>query len=129
MILILTTLPHLCAIYWAIDIHYAYAALIAASTGASVCWHWAHEPRHHILFYIDYGLAGVWTIADLYFSKNANMLFTVLALNTIALITNHIHSRKLSYEVTHSIWHCISWLKACLVAYIISKTQYDFHAS
>lgn len=115
--------------YWAVDIHFGYAALIGVSTGASVCWHVAHEPRHHILFYIDYGLAGLWTITDLYFAKNANILGAIIALNSIALITNHIHIPNIPYEITHSLWHGLSCAKACLVAYILNKNPNDYRAS
>ncbi len=127
--LILSTLPHVCSMYWAIQVSSAYAALIGISTCASILWHHAGEPRNQFIFYIDYGLAGVWVVADLYYANNAKTFITILALNTFALVTNHIRIPRISYETTHSVWHCISWSKACLVAYILSKNLSDFHAT
>ena len=133
--LILTTIPHVFSIYWAVDVHPTYVGIIVASTCASVCWHMAHEPQRSIVFYIDYGLAGVWTITDIalaYFTHNINTIIGVTILNAIALITNHIRIPSMTYETTHSIWHCISCLKASLVAYLLAnsfnKTHSDFHA-
>lgn len=120
--IIISTLPHALAIYWAYQIMPFYAVLIGLSTIASVLWHVNHEPKNTLLFYIDYGLAGIWTLTDIIlaiYTKNMITLLLILFLNAIAMITNQIQLSGISYETTHTLWHCISWFKCSLVAYIL----------
>ena len=123
--ILLSTLPHALAIYWALQISPYYAILIGLSTIASVLWHINHEPKRTLLFYIDYGLAGIWTTADIILAIYTKHIFTILiiiVLNAIALITNQIELPGISYETTHALWHCISWFKCSLVAYILTQS-------
>jgi hypothetical protein len=120
---IVSTLPHISACYFAYIVNPWYAAIIVASTIASVAWHMAEEPKYHWLFYVDYGLTGAWFAADIMFAvqtKHIPVIIATLFVNLVTIITNIIEMSGISYEITHSIWHCISWIKGNIVAYIIA---------
>jgi hypothetical protein len=127
---VLSTLPHFLCIpillqregwLWAI-----YAGLIGASSCASVAWHSKGEPGG-LLFVIDYGLAAAWTAADLLLATRGGLpLFvTVAYLNGLTVLLNRVSDlleerRMVSYEIGHTAWHCLSWSKAILVAWLLS---------
>ncbi len=102
-----------------------YAALIAASSCASVAWHLRREPYGQ-LFWLDYGLAGAWTAADLLLAAGggAQLFTTVFYLNVVTVMTNKLsdwlaEKGVVSYEVGHTAWHVASWSKCWLVAWLL----------
>ncbi len=128
---VLSTLPHFAAIWFLLPLEgqfalQLYAGLIGASSCASVAWHSKGEPGG-LLFVIDYGLAAAWTAADLLLATRGGLpLFvTVAYLNGLTVLLNRASDwleerRMVSYEVGHTAWHCLSWSKAILVAWLLS---------
>ncbi len=139
---VLTTLPHLVAILFVAGCDVTaraateripfpftnYAILIACSTCASVAWHLMHE-RKTIVFYIDYGLAGLWTMFDMYLGFTYGRVedgLAIVLLNLFVLFLNKFTDRAANYALAHSFWHLCSVAKAVLVAYLVGckwKTQ------
>ncbi len=126
--IIITTLPHLIAAYIAWPAAPAYAALITASTAASCAWHRHREPGplESVLWYIDYGLATAWFIADCgYAAATATSTHAaiIILLNAVSMVANWCISAAGSsnYNMYHSIWHLGNVAKATIIAYIISK--------
>ena len=129
---ILSTLPHFLTLWFLFPFEGAaiqlYATLVAVSSCASVAWHWSREP-YGSLFWLDYGLATAWTVADLviaaYISGGGPPLFiTVAYLNGLTIAANKLsdwmaEKKWVSYDVGHTAWHCLSWSKCWLVAYLL----------
>ncbi len=127
--IIITTLPHLIAAYIAWPAAPAYAVLITASTAASCAWHRHREPGPLVsrLWYIDYGLATAWFIADCGYAVAAAATSThatiIILLNAISMVANWCISATGSsnYNMYHSIWHLGNVAKATIIAYIIAN--------
>jgi hypothetical protein len=120
--IILSTLPHFAACYFAKPV--AYAIIIGISSTCSILWHRAGEPRANYLFYLDYGMAAAWTLAELaiaYSIGNPTLIFAVIALNAAVVISNRIEHPNIPYTTTHSIWHCFSWFKGIYIAYLLDN--------
>lgn len=108
----------------------AYAAIIGASTAASTFWHAAGEPRAGSwLYLVDYGLAGVWAVADLGLAArlhgDASCWGMVCVVNVLVCAVNHgvdaaAKRGWLCYDHGHSAWHVLSAAKAVLVAWLLS---------
>jgi hypothetical protein len=123
---ILSTLPHFIACYFAIKVSYQYATIIALSSIMSVIWHLNKEPKWNLLFYLDYGFALLWLIYDIMYIiyiKNLYISISIIVLNKISIITNLIHMEGISYDITHTIWHLLSSTKGILIAYMISTAD------
>lgn len=120
---ILTTLPHYIACYFAYQTNILYAIIIFLSSTFSVIWHLFNQPRNS-LFYLDYGFAFLWFLAELILAsqiKNPFLVFIVLATNATIAISNEIRLSGMSYDTIHSIWHCLSAFKGIFVAYLLLK--------
>lgn len=120
---ILTTLPHYIACYFAYQTNIPYAIICAASTTFSVIWHRAGETRS-TLFYLDYGFAFLWFLTELILAsltKDLFLVFIVLAINAAVCVANEIRLYGIPYDTIHSIWHCLSAFKGVFVAYLLLK--------
>lgn len=120
--IILTTLPHYIAAYYAYQIHLYYAIIIFLSSTLSIIWHMYQTNK--LFFYLDYALAFIWFLADLILSietKNQSTIFTVIILNGIIAATNQVKFRNITYETIHSIWHCLSWSKGIFIIFILEN--------
>ena len=118
--IILTTLPHFAAAYYAYQINILYGLITFISSTLSVIWHLYYTNKY--LFYLDYSFALFWFLAELILAlqtKNLFLIFIILALNATVAISNQIRFQHISYRITHSIWHCVSWSKAIFVAYLL----------
>lgn len=135
--IILTTLPHFAAslfVFGCDDMSIplqdagaipfpltTYASVIICSSIASVCWHYQRE-RKNIVFYVDYGFAGLWMVFDVYLGFTRTSLETALAivlLNLFVFFLNKLTDRARNYAQAHSFWHLCSVAKALLVAYMV----------
>jgi hypothetical protein len=106
---ILTTLPHLAALYFPVDP--PYSSIIVLSTTLSILWHAAQEPDG-FLYYADYGAAGLWFLLDLHYAIPLDCVTPVLLLNGLVAFLN--------LGMPHSLWHLLSVAKALLVAFWLS---------
>lgn len=120
-ILVYSTLPHyaLCLLlaYSPDTFPYkdAYTWMIAFSSTLSVIWHAYNEPRG-ILFWLDYGLAGIWLLMDVYIAYLLQVLDRVLLANLCVTIVNLCISRySEDYAVDHSAWHLLHIAKGYYV--------------
>jgi hypothetical protein len=98
-----------------------YCGIIVCSSIASVCWHYQQE-RKNILFYVNCGFAGLWTVFDVYlgFTRTAlETAFAIVLLNLFVLFLNKFTDKARNYALAHSFWHLCSVLKALLVAYMV----------
>ena len=120
---ILTTLPHYIACYFAYQTNILYSTIIFLSSSFSVIWHFFNQPRN-ILFYLDYTFAFLWFLTELilaFISKDLFLVIVVILLNILVVLSNKIKLSYMSYDTIHSIWHIISASKGILVAYLINK--------
>ena len=126
-ILILSTIPHFCSLYFVIS-DKIYFTIIILSSSFSITWHYCNEPKNYI-FYIDYLLGLIWSIYEIFIVMIYlnEFLFYSISLNLCVLLTNLITdeiSRKniLSYQYSHTIFHIVSFFKTTYLAYKINKT-------
>jgi len=127
MYLILSTLPHFLSIIPLIEYYstytFGYCNLIILSTTFSILYHYYQE-TNKIITLIDYFLAYVWFVYDVYFGyayTNSFDLVIIIFVNFISFIIN-IKIPKLmkdSYIINHSIWHIINSCKTIYVSFII----------
>jgi hypothetical protein len=97
--LVLTTLPHYYAMVPAILAnHHSYAVVVFASSTLSVIW---HSTGH--MMELDYTLAVVWCMYDVYLSWKLGIL-----LNLIVFLTNLFADT----HDAHCAWHILSWSRA-----------------
>ena len=118
---ILTTLPHYIACYFAYQINILYGTIIFLSSSFSVIWHFFNQPRNS-LFYLDYTFAFFWFLTELILAsltKNLFLVFVIILLNITVAILNEIKLVGISYDTIHSIWHLISTFKGIFVAYLL----------
>ena len=119
--IILTTLPHFAAALIVADVEPAYAAIIAVSSALSVAWHWLHEPAG-ILFFLDYGAAAVWMVADCWLSFRGGFFLAAAALNGVSLAVNQAAARVRKgpyWDRAHAAWHILNVAKAIWIAYLV----------
>lgn len=100
---VLTTLLHLAALNAALPA--AYNAMVLAATVTSAVWH-ADDEKNRALGVLDYGLAGLWFLADA-----AGNAWTI-PLNLL------VFTAFLSMD-NHAAWHCISAAKAAYVSHYL----------
>ena len=126
-LLCLTTIPHYTAILplyrdRRIKKVSNYIYIITSATTASILWHLYEEP-YGVLLYMDYMLALLWFLYDmrLSFEHNKKHCMTVLWLNSIVFILHSAASTHdpSTYAVTHSLWHCASFVKCFAVSSLI----------
>lgn len=126
-----STLPHYAAVIpfvifakniSAVD-QIAYIHIILFSATLSVLYH-TYEERHRVITFLDYTMALVWFVADIYMSiqylDNYGAI-QVLSLNGITVATNMLASPE-NYVVEHSVWHLLSATKCIYVSYSISQS-------
>jgi hypothetical protein len=121
---ILSTLPHILACYYAYIASPWYAGVIATSTVLSIAWHKSEESRG-IVMYLDYIMAGAWVATEMILSVKVcrwSEILSIVVINLVTLITNRIELEGISYEATHTIWHFISFTKGILVSYILANS-------
>lgn len=108
------------------ELYTGYSIIIGCSSTLSVLWHRNKEPKN-ILFWLDYGLAGIWTIYDLLMAillKPTYYIFVICLLNCIILITNYMvdyldRTHRIAYVKGHTLWHILSAMKSIYVAYLL----------
>jgi hypothetical protein len=99
-----------------------YSLLVSSSTTASIFWHLKNEP-HDWSFWLDYGLAGAWTLVDIGLAYEKDVLRDVLLLQAIAIVTNKIVERSSNYNLYHSLWHILSACKCIAVAAMLFRSK------
>jgi hypothetical protein len=126
-LLCLSTFPHYAAIIPVYPHRHTkqlsnYMYIITSSTSASILWHLYEEP-YGFLLYIDYMLALLWFLYDirLAFENNRKRWFMVLWLNAIVFILHSTasSSEPSTYILTHSLWHCASFVKCIAVSSLV----------
>jgi len=123
-ILILTTSLHCVSLFPSLyyitkysNITILYNTVISLATLFSILWHL--DETNKIIMYIDYFLALVWLIFDIYISLlNYILLFQVLLLNFIIFYLNTLIKKNNMYYIYHSIWHIISSIKCLFIIYL-----------
>jgi hypothetical protein len=129
MLTIISTLPHYAA---AIPLIFAqnidtvdqigYIHVIFTSATLSVLYH-AYEEKHKVITFLDYALALVWFIADVYMSIRYLDNYgasQILLLNGLTVGTNMLPSSRENYAIQHSVWHLASASKCIYVSYWIA---------
>ncbi len=124
---VLTTLPHFLAVFMSPSP--VYSCIVVASTSASIFWHLRREPRGWIMF-MDYSLAYIWFIADIYYSIKADTFVYVTAMNAYIAALNYIalwlaKENILPYAYGHSIWHVLSVIKVLEVTLLLTPVPED----
>jgi hypothetical protein len=126
-ILILTALLHLCALYPSLyynkiyyNISVFYNIIILFATLFSMLWHL--DESNKIIMYIDYLLAFLWLILDIYIALlNYILLLQILLLNFIIFFLNILIKKNNMYYIYHSIWHIQSSIKCLYIIYLFNK--------
>lgn len=113
-ILILTTLPHYYAIKYTKSL--TYISIIIASTTMSIVWHSLEEPSG-IIMDIDYGLALLWAMYEMYRGFETDIYPFVMLANIVVFVWNLMCKNWLD----HSVWHLVSGFKSVFVAYCIME--------
>jgi hypothetical protein len=115
---IVTTLAHLFAI---IPIYHdtLYITIIILSTLSSAIWHIMNEKKN-IVFYIDYIMATILVIYELYISYNT-FIYTKIILNFMIFIINKITNKCYNYKTIHGIWHIMSAIKCYYISYYVKN--------
>jgi hypothetical protein len=129
-VIMLSTLPHLVAVYVTYQAGaYMYTSLIASVTMASFLWHKSHETSKMFLG-IDYSLAVVLVLYETYMARNK---LVVLQINLALFLVNKtmdILSRYdiLKYDIGHSVFHIISSYKTYYIVayYTLDQLPSDF---
>ena len=116
--LVASTFPHLLAVVPIYKLYPGYGILIFTSTTASVLWHAYGEPVGTLLL-LDYGLAGIWGVYDLWLGARKGLLLRFFFLNMFVALVNTRISSSSNY---HSLWHLLSCAKAIYVSWLISHT-------
>lgn len=104
---VITTLPHyLAAVPTLLPVD--YKAIVLASSTLSVIWHIQGEPTN-LWFYLDYGGAGVWFLADVYYGNKVNK-------NEIVFLNLMIFFLNIYLKEYHAFWHILSCMKCIYVS-------------
>ena len=126
-LLIVTTLPHACALLWSPPP--AYAALIVMFTAMSMLWHAMGGPAVSWLGIIDHQIAALWFFADCYYLAGSGKAFSqMLVLNGAVFGSNLVvtwldRANLIPYYIGHSAWHLVSALKTFYVAALVSAVS------
>jgi len=92
---------------------FIYKMLIFTSTSLSFLWHYYNEPKN-ILFYLDYGMAILWSVYDFYLVFNADHFYMISLIFLLNKMIDKCDEKK--YVYYHSLWHIISALKSLFIA-------------
>jgi hypothetical protein len=128
-ILVLTTLLHCCSLFPSLyhnkinyNISILYNIVITLATIFSILWHLDETKK--IIMYIDYLLAFIWLVLDIYIALlNYILLIQVLLLNFIIFYLNILIKKNESYYIYHSIWHIISSVKCLYTVYLFTHLE------
>jgi hypothetical protein len=126
-LLMITTLPHACALLWSPPP--AYAAIVALSTGFSLLWHAMDGPTVSWLGILEHEIAALWFLADCYYLASSNDAFQqALVLNGSVFAANFLvswldYAGLIPYYIGHSASHLVSALKAFYVAALVSAVS------
>lgn len=120
-LLILTTLPHYCALVYADS--FIYRSIIIISTTLSIIWH----SLGHIMLgetldmitYLDYKFALIWALYEIKRGSEYKIHSFIIILNIAIFVWNI----QLKTWFEHCIWHLFSVLKSVFVAYCIQRVS------
>lgn len=126
-ILVLSTLLHCCSLFQSLyynkiyyNISILYNIVILLATTFSILWHL--DETNKIIMYIDYLLAFIWLVLDIYIALlNYILLIQVLLLNFITFYLNILIIKNETYYIYHSIWHIVSSIKCLYIVYLFNK--------
>jgi hypothetical protein len=122
-ILILTTLPHYCALSYA-DCS-VYSFIIITSTTLSILWHSlgyvtggdSNWDPNDIITQLDYGFALLWSLYEI--SRGFEYdIYPFIVLSNIVVFVWNIMAKT---WIEHSVWHLVSAFKSVFVAYGIQE--------
>jgi hypothetical protein len=117
MLLVLTTAPHFIAAWYAQSL--VYKTLLCISTLLSMTWH-CRDTR--LLAASDHLFAALVCAYEIYASyQRPSVLISVLLTNALVAAGNRYvvyldETHIVSYEIGHSLWHCLSVAKAIYLA-------------
>ena len=122
MLLVLSTIPHICSILPLLKYYkthtFGYTNTIVISTLLSILYHLYEESNHKITF-MDYFGAGGWVVYDIYmgyFYTNKNTVFVIILVNALSFFINRQIPYNLYYPLNHSLWHLINAYKCYYVS-------------
>lgn len=95
-----------------------YATIVFLSTSFSVLYHYTNE-ANLVIMIIDYILAGVWFITDLYYG-GVTRVYTILLCNGVIFCINISITKNENYKLHHSLWHLLNVTKCYYIATLIS---------
>ena len=99
---------------------FIYKMIIFTSTSLSFLWHYYNESKN-ILFYLDYGVAILWSVVDFYLVFNMDHFYMI---SLIFLLNKMIDKcDEKNYVYYHSLWHIISALKSLCIAVSVALRQ------
>ena len=126
MSLILTTLPHYLILL--VPLHCngllatAYPWLVGSTTTASALWHASQLWNSEIagfLGLLDYGLTGLWTIADIILAVQTGDPVICIQIFYLNLAIYVLHQGRPDYLFWHSVWHLASAAKGIAIALLL----------
>lgn len=125
MLLILTTLPHFLSIIPIRNNRY-YSLTIFLSTSCSILFHVVEE-SNSIITCIDYSLALLWFLYDLYFGfMYRRILSSILLLNISSFLLHYQIQNSSEYTLYHGIWHLINASKCFYISRLIREHAHYF---
>ena len=123
MWLIATTLLHFLSILPLISTSFnLYMCIIVWSTISSVLYHWYDESNCWTTL-LDYVLAGIWSLYDIYLGYKHKLLHKILPTNLVSCFVHLLIPYNTYYTLTHSMWHILNACKSYYVATILSKME------
>lgn len=114
MILIISTLPHFLSVIPRNTYKYKYVIIL--STTLSILYHY-NEESNTIINILDYCMAFIWFLCDIYLGHNR---YKIILVNFISFIINV--NITTNYTLYHSIWHIINASKCYYVAMLLSNS-------
>jgi hypothetical protein len=125
MVLVLSTLPHF---FTAMPLmqFYQYTSghvhVIFVSTTFSILYH-ATAESHHVIRVIDYCVAFLWFLHELYngYRFTQRSMSKILISNLLVFLINLNIPSSSSYRVYHSLWHILNASKSMYVSSVIAK--------
>ena len=108
----ITTLAHLFALQTAPGL--GYQTLVILSTLASFVWHSFGGEFSGLLYYLDYGFAGIWFLTDALLGVQTPHFENILFWNCALIMLHHFMT---GWWLT--LWHLFSAAKCMLVAWML----------
>jgi len=128
-LLIATTLPHLFCIlpiirYYLYKEIFWYVNIIVMSTIFSVMSHKIIYKNNEYIIGIDYSLAFIWFIYDIYLGYiiSRNILIKIVIANLLSFIINKKVDESRYYYFFHSLWHLVNAFKCYYVSCLINDS-------